>query len=262
MPYRLDLTTSAEDAAYTLVELGALDVEMDGANIAVLLPDAVSPDDVVRAVGATASRVSAATGRDDDSVWVLTPRVATVAGITIAPAGAPAPAGAVQLVESAAFGTGLHPTTVLCLEVMRDIVEADTPPLMLDLGTGSGVLALAALAMGVPRAVAVDRDAAAIEAASRNARINGYGDRLQLVRGTLACVGRFPLIVANIQAGPLIELAPELVQRVEGGGRLVLSGIAASVLPEVEQAYVHLGMRRYAIAERAGWAAVTLHPTW
>jgi ribosomal protein L11 methyltransferase len=167
------------------------------------------------------------------------------------------------LVEAAAFGTGLHPTTALCLEALEQAVQISPLDAVLDVGTGSGVLALAALMMGVPRALAIDTDDDALRVAAENARINAMEKRLQLVRGGPESVsGVWPLILANVLAAPLIEMAPALVRRVGHEGQLVLSGIPSSVKPDVDQAYRRLGMRGVRVTSRAGWVALVLKASW
>ncbi|UQY36278.1 50S ribosomal protein L11 methyltransferase [Pseudomonas fulva] len=135
-----------------------------------------------------------------------------------------------------AFGTGTHPTTSLCLQWL------DAQPLegcsVLDFGCGSGILAIAALLLGAPRAVGTDIDPQALEASRDNAGRNGIADE------------RFPVylpadlpqepadvVVANILAGPLVSLAPQITSLVKGGGRLALSGILAEQAEEVRAAY-------------------------
>jgi ribosomal protein L11 methyltransferase len=134
---------------------------------------------------------------------------------------------------------------------------------MLDVGTGSGVLALAALTMGVSQAVALDIDAHALRIAAENARLNNLADRVQFVLGGPHDVrGTWPLVVANVLAAPLIEMAPVLVQRVGNRGRLILSGIPISLESEVRQAYQHLGMRHLRSETRAGWMVLLLQASW
>jgi ribosomal protein L11 methyltransferase len=134
---------------------------------------------------------------------------------------------------------------------------------VLDVGVGSGVLALRALRLGVPRALGLDLDAAAVRAAADNARLNGLHDRLQLVRGgPEAVTGAWPLVLANVLAAPLITMAPTLIRRVGHHGHLVLSGIPASVEPDVERAYSRLGMRLVRVRSRSGWVAIELQATW
>lgn len=263
MPYRVDLADASDAAVERLIELGALDVEVSHEGQAsALMPDSVSPEEISGAVGVT--RVSPAVGRDDDSVWILRQRPIQVGRIRIAPADMEAQPGTIRLTDAPAFGTGLHPTTALCLEALGDAVtESRAIDAMLDVGTGSGVLALAALGLGVPHATGLDIDEAALRTAADNARLNGWEARLTLASGGPGTIaGRWPLVIANVLAAPLIEMAPSLVCRVGHQGRLVLSGIPRSVEADVYQAYRHLGMRRLQVMSRAGWIALILHATW
>ena len=247
-----------------LIELGAIDAEVshDG-GIAALMPDSVGPEQVATALGVLDMSVSPAVGRDAESVWILTPRPIHIGRLRIVPAHTPAGPDVLRLVDAAAFGTGLHPTTALCLEALENAVQITLPDAVLDVGTGSGVLALAALMMGVPRALALDIDDEALRVASENARLNGLDERLQLTRGGPEAIsGAWPLVLANVLAAPLIEMAPALVRRVAHRGQLVLSGIASSVEQDVDQAYRRLGMRRVRVQSRAGWVAIVLQASW
>lgn len=263
MPYRIDLETPDSRAAERLIDLGALDVEVDGEWVAALMPDSVPPEEAVRSTGARLISRATATGRDADSVWILRPRPIDVAGLRILPAEMPAEQGAIRLIDAPAFGTGLHPTTRMCLEVLADLVRPTPPDAALDIGTGSGVLAIAALALGVPRATAIDLDAEALETAAANERLNSVADRLTLVHGGGERVdGTWPLILANVLAAPLIEMAPALARRLGHHGRVVLSGIPASVRSEVERAYRWSGLRCVSVASREGWVALVMQATW
>jgi ribosomal protein L11 methyltransferase len=247
-----------------LVDLGAIDIETspDGA-LAALLPDSLTPRRVAQALGIGGIAVSPAVGRDDDSVWILHTRPIRIGRLSILPADFEAAAHAVRLNDTAAFGTGLHPTTALCLEVIEEIVQVTPPSNVLDVGTGTGVLALAALALGVPRALGIDTEDEAIRAAADNARLNGLEHRLQLQRGGPDVIeGTWPLVLANILAAPLIEMAPVLVRRIEHRGQLVLSGIPVGVEPDVAQVYQRLGMRRVDERSREGWVAQTFLASW
>src|SRR5262249_20199950 len=171
--------------------------------------------------------------------------------------------GVLRLIDSPAFGTGLHPTTAMCLEAIEDALQPSTPGSLFDVGTGSGVLALAALLMGVPQALGLDIDAEALRVAAENARLNALDRRLQLVRGGPDAVAdTWPLVVANLLAAPLIELAPVLVRRVGHHGRLVLSGIPSSLESDVDRAYRRLGMHHVRAQSRAGWTALVLQASW
>ena len=157
---------------------------------------------------------------------MLSPRPIRIGRLRIVPADIEAEPGALRLIDAAAFGTGLHPTTALCLEALEEAVQIAPPDGVLDVGTGSGVLALGALMMGVPRAHGIDIEDEALRVAAENARINALDQRLQLTRGGPEVVtGTWPLVLANVLPGPLIEMAPALVRRVGHHGQLVLSGI-------------------------------------
>jgi len=140
----------------------------------------------------------------------------------------------VRLDPGVAFGTGTHATTALCLEWLDGIdMHGKT---ILDYGCGSGILAIAALKLGAARAAVTDIDPQALAAARRNAARNGVADRLEVL--DLANVaGRYDIVVANILAGPLVELAPELCAATAEGGHLVLSGLLARQRETLETAY-------------------------
>jgi len=266
MPYRIDIRCDGEvDHQFErLVHLGALDVEpWSGHGVTALMPDSVTPDQVAGALGADEIAVSPAVGRDDDSVWMLTPRPLRVGSLRIIPAHLDPEPGDLRLVDSEAFGTGFHPTTAMCVEAIDEIVRTSQPDRLLDVGTGSGVLALAALMLGVSRATAIDVDGEAVRAAAENARANRLEARVQLARGGPDIVtGTWPLVLANILAAPLIEMAPVLIRRVGHHGLLVLSGIASSVAVAVAQTYVHQGMHRVDAKSREGWTALVLRASW
>ena len=145
-----------------------------------------------------------------DSVWVLGPRPIRIGRLRIVPASFEAEPGVLRLIDAAAFGTGLHPTTALCLEALEEAVDIGPPDAVLDVGTGSGILALAALMIGVPRAQGIDIEDEALRVAAENARLNALDQRLQLTRGgPEAVTGTWPLVLANVLPGPLIEMAPD-----------------------------------------------------
>jgi ribosomal protein L11 methyltransferase len=153
-----------------------------------------------------------------------------------------------------AFGTGNHPTTALCLEWL----DATEPAVrLLDYGCGSGILAIAGLLLGSQSAWAVDIDPQALQATADNARLNGVAGRLAcLPPERLAADARFDLLLANILAGPLCELAERFAALLEPGGRLVLSGILAHQADAVATAYrPHFDLPEY--VEREGWCRLS-----
>ena len=143
----------------------------------------------------------------------------------------------IDLDPGMAFGTGLHPTTRLCLEALE--ARADRGPLgrALDVGCGSGILSIAAVKLGATRAVGVDIDPIAIEATVANARHNRVGKRVRAREGTIPSgEGPFDLVLANLIAGLLVELAANLAAELVPGGTLIASGIFIDREPEVRRA--------------------------
>jgi ribosomal protein L11 methyltransferase len=263
VPYRIDISCPPYDVLDQLLQLGALDIEQVKDGIAAIIPDDVSLHRVAAALGVSNVTVSSATPRDDGSVWLVSPRAIRIGSILIAPLEVAAPPGALRLTDSTAFGTGHHPTTALCVEAIEEALTIAVPDSVLDVGTGSGVLALAALMKGVPRAIGLDIDAAALEIAAEHARLNNLSDRLRLVLGGPDAVdGTWPLVVANVLAAPLIEMAPVLVRRVGPRGRLILSGIPWSLESEVRQVYRRFGMRHVYSETRADWTVLVTQASW
>jgi len=149
-----------------------------------------------------------------------------------------------------AFGTGTHPSTALCLEWLAD-ADLDGKA-MVDYGTGSGILVIAALRLGAACGWAVDHDPQALVAARDNAVRNGVLGRLQVVASDALPSLQVDLVVANILAGPLVGLAPRLSGLVRSGGTLVLSGVLVEQAEAVAEAYA--GAVPLALdAEREGW---------
>jgi ribosomal protein L11 methyltransferase len=173
--------------------------------------------------------------------------------LLIVPTWLDAPAGEenviVRLDPGMAFGTGLHPTTRGCLELLQRIEPM--PPRVLDVGSGSGILGIAALALGAGHVDALDTDPVAVEVTRENARRNGVESRLAVSAGTLAerCADPYPLLLANLVAAVLIELAARLAAHTATDGVLLASGIIAERGDEVAAALVSAG---FAAEERLG----------
>lgn len=156
----------------------------------------------------------------------------------------------IRLDPGLAFGTGTHPTTAMCLRWLDAHPPVDLD--VIDYGCGSGILAIAAVCLGARHAVAVDTDPQALLATSDNARKNRVGARIDACLPAQLDAPPAPLLLANILAGPLIELAPQLAARVRPEGRIVLSGILAGQADAVLAAYRH----RFDIridGEQDGW---------
>ena len=145
---------------------------------------------------------------------------------------APPPGSAeVVLDPGMAFGTGTHPTTALCLAAIERFLAVRPGASVLDVGTGSGLLAIAARKLGAGRVAANDDDPVALGVAAENAGRNGVAIELT-ADPPEAIAGGFDLVVANILANVLVELAPGLVARLAPGGDLVLAGV---LVPQEEQ---------------------------
>lgn len=161
----------------------------------------------------------------------------------------------VMLDPGLAFGTGTHPTTALCLEWLDSLDLAGKT--VIDFGCGSGILAIAALKLGAARAIGIDIDPQAIQASRDNARRNGVEDRLALFLPQDKPNGlHADVVVANILAGPLRELAPLISILPAKGGVIGLSGILASQAESVCEAYQEI-FSLEPIAEKAEWCRIT-----
>jgi ribosomal protein L11 methyltransferase len=154
-----------------------------------------------------------------------------------------------------AFGTGTHPTTALCLEWLdgQDLTDCN----VLDFGCGSGILAIAALLLGAKQAVGTDIDYQAIDASRDNAERNGIdASRFPLYLPEHLPAEQADVVVANILAGPLVALAPQLISLVKPGGRLALSGILAEQGEEVAAAYAE-AFALDPLCIRDGWVRIS-----
>ncbi|MDR3580247.1 MAG: 50S ribosomal protein L11 methyltransferase [Oryzomonas sp.] len=159
-----------------------------------------------------------------------------------------------------AFGTGGHETTRLCLERLETVLlnRPSTPPAsVLDLGTGSGILAMAAARLGAGRVCAVDIDPEAVEVARENLAINGLTERIECSATPLETLsGPFDVILANILAEELVRLAPQLTSRLAGGGVLILSGILAEKEAFVRSGFAAQPLAYLETAHQGEWVAM------
>lgn len=170
----------------------------------------------------------------------------------------------IEIEAAQAFGTGHHATTLGCLLALEWLNQRVRPAHVLDLGTGSGVLAIAAAKLWQARVTATDIDPIAVDAARENGRANGVAPYVRFVRAegfkapALRDLPRQDLILANILARPLIELMPEIANAVAPGGRVVLSGLLKSQAPLVVGAAASRGLALERRFDRSEWATLLL----
>lgn len=155
-----------------------------------------------------------------------------------------------------AFGTGEHPTTMLCLEALDELVQSGHR--VADVGTGSGILAIAAAKLGASRVDAVDIDTEAVKVAEDNVRVNEVADKVHLRVGDAQALGTFEdadydLIVMNIVADVIIASLPALTPHIQEKTRLLLSGIIESRVEDVKAALARAGLRAVAEQRRDEW---------
>ena len=172
---------------------------------------------------------------------------------------------AVEIEAGQAFGTGHHGTTAGCLDMIAAVTRTCKPRRILDLGTGSGVLAIGIAKLLRAPVLATDNDPVATRVAAANARLNGVSALVRtetasgLRSAVIATQAPYDLIVANILARPLIGLAPAIARAVAPGASLILSGILAGQRRAVIAAYVGQRFRHVSTIWREGW--VTIHFT-
>ena len=184
---------------------------------------------------------------------------------------APADSIALEIDAGRAFGTGQHETTSGCLVTLSRMKAGGAAVAnLLDLGTGTGLLAFAALRLWpAARAAASDNDPVAVEVSGENAAINGV--RLGRARGRLELLvaegmdhprlqarSPYDLVIANILAGPLIELAPSVAKAIEPGGRLILAGLLDHQAPAVAGAYRRQGLMLTGRVDRGEWPTLVM----
>jgi len=172
---------------------------------------------------------------------------------------------AIEIEAGQAFGTGHNATTALCLEAIDRLVRCRRFTSVLDLGCGTGVLAIAA-ARAIPgaRVLAVDNDPLAVAIARSNARLNGADRRLHVIAATgfahpqLRRPRGFDLVLANLLPGPLIALAPAMRRALRPRGIAVLGGLLDHQARELTATYLAAGFGLAARSRRAGWSVLTL----
>lgn len=171
----------------------------------------------------------------------------------------------IQIDPGTAFGTGMHETTQLCIRQIRKYMAEGTK--LLDIGTGSGILSVAALKLGAESAVGTDLDPCAVTAAEENMEVNGIApDRYTVMLGNLiddrelqekVGYGKYEMVAANILAEVLVSLAPAAAAALKDGGVCITSGILSGKEELVAQALKDAGLRILEITHQGEWAAVT-----
>lgn len=270
----------ADDVAALLFELGAEGVEQRDAST--LAKGAGGVEGEVTLVAAFAARE----GADEaaaaiDERW--RPRVEEVVGdawrdawkqhfhpfaltptLTVRPPWEPYEATrpgeqVLELEPGRAFGTGLHATTSLVARALDGARGEVAGAVVLDVGTGSGILALTALLLGASRAVAIDCDEEAIAVTLENAGRNGLVERVEASTTPIEGIeGEYTVVVANIEARVLVPMAPDLAARVAPGGLLVLSGILVGQEVDVQAAYEAHGLGREQVDIEGEWVSLSL----
>jgi ribosomal protein L11 methyltransferase len=178
------------------------------------------------------------------------------------------PAGVVSIKidAGAAFGTGHHGTTVGCLEALEMVLTTSgAPARVLDVGTGTGVLGIAANLTGTPVVVGTDIDTPSVRIAGENAEINGakavFVEDGDLTHPAVTGPAPYDLVFANILARPLIELAPAITRLMTSDGRTILSGLLRTQETEVIAAYAALGFEVEQTIHHDAWSALLLRRT-
>jgi len=162
-----------------------------------------------------------------------------------------------------AFGTGRHPTTLLCLRALEEVwgpaLPRDSKPWqVLDVGTGTGILALAAARLGAG-VLAIDLDPEAVAAALENVRLNALEDQVLVEDTPLASLRQqFALVLANLTAPDLLDLADALAARLLIGGALIISGFLTADRPGLERRFLSLGLTETGFLTEENWCALIL----
>lgn len=164
----------------------------------------------------------------------------------------------VSIDPGAAFGTGTHATTYLCMSILENKVTPQSD--ILDIGTGSGILAITSMLLGAKSAIGVDIDAQSVKTAKENAVINGVADKTEFLVGDLAdkISGRYNIVCANIVADVIIRLFDNVADFMTEDGILIVSGIIDMRASDVENAAKEHGFEICESYEREEWRAYVL----
>ncbi|MBN23340.1 MAG: 50S ribosomal protein L11 methyltransferase [Bdellovibrionaceae bacterium] len=155
-----------------------------------------------------------------------------------------------RILPGAGFGTGTHETTQLCLELMENLSWKGSPS-VLDFGSGSGILSIAAALLGASSVLGVEIDSLAVDNAKENAELNGVESKVQFISSLED--QSYDLVIANILRPVLIEFSDALIQRLRPGGRIILSGLIESDVKEIQSRYSALGVTWEAVSQKNEW---------
>ena len=162
----------------------------------------------------------------------------------------------IDLAPGLAFGTGQHQSTRLALALLADAMAETPARTVLDVGTGSGILAVAAAKLGAETITAVDIDPLAVDAARETARRNGVADRVRVSEGSVPADQRYDLVLANLTADLLQGLASDLAEAALPGGRLIASGFLHARKQEVADALAEAGFSVAQVQREDEWSAL------
>jgi ribosomal protein L11 methyltransferase len=160
----------------------------------------------------------------------------------------------IEMDPGMAFGTGLHETTRLCAEAIASLMADAWPRSLLDVGTGSGILAMIARRLGLTNIATVENDPVAREVAVQNFMKNSMGD-ITVARDIGAARGRFDIVVANILLSTILELRRELADKTATGGVLIVSGITSDQESDIEKAFCE-GFRAISRKRQGEWSMI------
>lgn len=274
-----DLSEGLTNLAWELGALGVVEEEEPGrgARLRAFFPETVAAGaleesvrrylDGLRALGfapADDVRVAALADENWADAWRVhfKPRAVGRRLVIAPPWDLPAPNGriVIEIEPGRAFGTGHHGTTAGCLEALEAAIERDPPSRMLDLGTGSGILAIAAARLGVASVLAVDDDPDAVACAMANAARNHVSDRVRCALADAATLRepRAPLVVANLLSAAHRRLAAQYLRSLTPGGTLLLGGILDAEAADLGGALADHGLIHRASRSVEGWTTLEL----
>jgi ribosomal protein L11 methyltransferase len=274
-----DLSEGLTNLAWELGALGVVEEEEPGrgARLRAFFPETVAAGaleesvrrylDGLRQLGfapAADVRVAALADENWADAWRVhfKPRAVGRRLLIAPPWDLPSPNGriVIEIEPGRAFGTGHHGTTAGCLEALEAAIERDPPPRMLDVGTGSGILAIAAARLGVASVLAVDDDPDAVACAMANAARNHVSDRVRCALADAATLREppVPLLVANLLSAAHRRLAAQYLRTLTPGGTLLLGGILDAEAQDLDAALTDQGLVHRASRSVEGWTTLEL----